>query len=213
LSITTQLYTDKAVLPVLTVLGLIWTVRTVTGKVHANSEFTVSICVQMSMTVASLEITSASLERTRKLGTRLGELAEPGDVILLVGQLGVGKTCLTQGVAWGLGIDDYTASPSFVLVREYQGRLPLYHIDFYRLDRLEEVADLGLDDYLYGGGLCVVEWADKGLGALPEEHLLIEMQHLAPTKRKLSFFARGVRYEEMLAQMKLSTKVRKAKGR
>lgn len=131
-------------------------------------------------------------------------MAVAGDVILLVGTLGVGKTCLAQGIAWGLGIDDYAVSPSFVLLREYRGRLPLYHIDFYRLDRIEEVADLGLDDYLYGSGVCVVEWAEKGLEVLPREHLLIEMQHLALTKRKLNFFPEGSRYEEMLSQVERS---------
>ncbi len=156
----------------------------------------------MKKVVGSLDITTNSAERTQKLGMKLGNLAEAGDVILLVGNLGVGKTCLTQGIARGLGIDDYTASPSFVLVREYQGRLPLYHIDFYRLDALEEMAELGLDDYLNGGGVCVVEWADKGLGALPEEHLRIEMQYLAPTRRKLSLFPGGRRYKDMIARLK-----------
>src|SRR3972149_1751996 len=104
-----------------------------------------------------LETTSHSLGRTRSIGMRLGGLAVSGDVILLTGELGTGKTCLTQGIAWGLGIEDYASSPSFVLVREYRGRLPLYHVDFYRLERLEEIAGLGLDDYLYGNGVCVIE--------------------------------------------------------
>jgi tRNA threonylcarbamoyladenosine biosynthesis protein TsaE len=132
---------------------------------------------------------------------KLGKLAASGDVIFLVGTLGAGKTCLTQGIARGLGINEYTASPSFVLVREHRGKLPLYHIDLYRLDRIEEVAQLGLDDYLYGNGVCVVEWADKGLSVLPEEHLLIEMQIVSPMKRKLSFMPRGTRYLEMLSKL------------
>ena len=150
----------------------------------------------------SLEIVSNSAEQTRKIGMKLGKLAAAGDVILLVGPLGAGKTCLTQGIARGLGIDEYTASPSFVLVREYRGKLPLYHIDLYRLDRIEEVTQLGLDDYLYSNGVCVVEWADKGLSVLPEEHLLIEMQIVSPMKRKLSFMPRGTRYLEMLSKLK-----------
>ena len=149
----------------------------------------------------SLEIVSNSAEETRKIGMKLGKLAASGDVIFLVGTLGAGKTCLTQGIARGLGINEYTASPSFVLVREHRGKLPLYHIDLYRLDRIEEVAQLGLDDYLYGNGLCVVEWADKGLSVLPEEHLLIEMQIVSPMKRKLSFMPRGTRYLEMLSKL------------
>jgi tRNA threonylcarbamoyladenosine biosynthesis protein TsaE len=151
--------------------------------------------------VKSLEIVSNSAEQTRKIGMKLGKLAASGDVIFLVGSLGAGKTCLTQGIARGLGIHEYTASPSFVLVREYQGKLPLYHIDLYRLDRIEEVTQLGLDDYLYGNGVCVVEWADKGLSVLPEEHLLIEMQIVSPMKRKLSFMPKGTRYLEMLSKL------------
>jgi len=151
--------------------------------------------------VKSMEMVSNSPEQTRKIGIKLGKLVAPGDVIFLVGSLGAGKTCLTQGIAHGLGIHEYTASPSFVLVREYQGKLPLYHIDLYRLDRIEEVAQLGLDDYLYGNGVCVVEWADKGLSVLPEENLLIEMQIISPLKRKLSFMPKGTRYLEMLSKL------------
>ena len=153
-------------------------------------------------TVKSLEIVSNSAEETRKIGMKLGKLAASGDVILLVGPLGAGKTCLTQGIARGLGIHEYTASPTFVLVREHsRGKLPLYHIDLYRLDRIEEVTQLGLNDYLYGNGVCVVEWADKGLSVLPEEYLLIEMQIVSPTKRKLRFMPKGTRYLEILSQL------------
>jgi tRNA threonylcarbamoyladenosine biosynthesis protein TsaE len=153
-------------------------------------------------TVKSLEMVSNSAVQTRNIGMKLGKLAAAGDVILLVGPLGAGKTCLTQGIARGLGIHEYTASPSFVLVREYQGKLPLYHIDLYRLDRIEEVAQLGLDDYLYGNGVCVIEWADKGLTVLPGDHLLIEMQVVSPLKRRLSFTPRGTRYLEMSSKLK-----------
>jgi len=151
--------------------------------------------------VKSLEMVSNSAGQTRNIGMKLGKSAAAGDVLLLVGPLGAGKTCLTQGIARGLGIHEYTASPSFVLVREYQGKLPLYHIDLYRLDKIEEVTQLGLDDYLYGNGVCVVEWADKGLSVLPEEHLLVEMQIVSPMKRKLSFMPKGTRYLEILSQL------------
>lgn len=161
----------------------------------------------MKKAVDSLEMSSHSAEQTRKIGAKLGELAAFGDVILLEGELGVGKTCLTQGIARGLGIDDYVISPTFVLLREYQGRLHLYHIDFYRLESIEEVVQLGLDDYLYSSGVCVVEWAEKGLDILPEEHLYIEMQHRTSTERKLNFTPKGARYVEMLSMIKKLSQV------
>ena len=148
------------------------------------------------------ELISHSPEQTQKLGVSIGELALPGDIFLLVGSLGTGKTCLTQGIAWGLGIKEYAASPSFVLVRELYGRLPLYHIDLYRLDHIEEISELGLDDYLYGNGVCVVEWAEKGLGILPVEHLLIQISYLSDAERCFRFEPSGQRYQEMLNQLK-----------
>jgi tRNA threonylcarbamoyladenosine biosynthesis protein TsaE len=122
-----------------------------------------------------------------------------------VGRLGAGKTCLTQGIAWGLNIKEYAASPSFVVVRELEGRLPLYHIDFYRLENLDEIAELGLDDYLYGQGVCVVEWAEKGLSLLPPEHLLIEIDYLADTERRLKLKPSGRRYRNIVTEIKDAT--------
>jgi tRNA threonylcarbamoyladenosine biosynthesis protein TsaE len=148
------------------------------------------------------EITTNSPEETQEFGARLGKLARPGDVFLLVGKLGAGKTCLTQGIARGLGIKEYAASPSFVVVRELYGRLPLYHMDFYRLDNLEEIAELGLDDYFYGQGVSVVEWAEKGISLLPPEHLLIEMSYVSDTRRRLKLKARGKRYRQLVAELK-----------
>jgi tRNA threonylcarbamoyladenosine biosynthesis protein TsaE len=152
--------------------------------------------------MSHLELISRSPEETQKLGRHIGELALPGDVFLLVGDLGTGKTCLTQGIAWGLGIDEYTLSPTFVIIRELYGRLPLYHIDLYRLDRIEESLELGLDDYFYGRGVCVVEWAEKALSILPAEHLLIKIGYLSDTKRNFEMEPSGQRYSEMAAQLR-----------
>ena len=151
--------------------------------------------------MSAFELVSHSPEETQKLGQRLGELAQPGDVILLVGNLGTGKTCLTQGIAWGLGIKEYALSPSFVIIRELYGRLPLYHIDLYRLDRIEESMDLGLDDYLYGRGVCVVEWAEKALSLMPSERLLIRLDYLSDTERRFRLEASGRRYMKVVAQL------------
>jgi len=154
------------------------------------------------MKTSHIDLISHSPEETQKIGVRIGELALPGDVFLLSGSLGAGKTCLTQGIAWGLNIKEYALSPTFVIVREMHGRLPLYHIDLYRLDNIDEIEDLGLDDYLYGKGACVVEWAKKALNLLPSEHLLIQMDFLSDTERSLQFKPRGKRYQELLAQIK-----------
>ncbi len=150
----------------------------------------------------NLELVSQSPEQTQKLGVRIGELALLGDVFLLVGELGTGKTCLTQGIAWGLGIKEYALSPSFVIMRELYGRLPLYHIDLYRLDRIEESMELGLDDYLYGRGVCVVEWAEKALSILPKKHLLIKISYLSDTGRSFEIKPSGQRYSELVEQLR-----------
>ena len=150
----------------------------------------------------NLKLISHSPEQTQRLGANLGELAQPGDIFLLVGGLGTGKTCLTQGIAWGLNINEYALSPSFVIVRELHGRLPLYHIDLYRLDHIEEIAELGLDDYLYGNGICVVEWAGKGLSVLPPEHLMIEIGYISDTERSFQLKPSGKRYREIMGQLK-----------
>jgi tRNA threonylcarbamoyladenosine biosynthesis protein TsaE len=149
-----------------------------------------------------MKLTSHSPEETQSFGKELGHLTRAGDVILLMGNLGAGKTCITQGIAWGLDIDGYARSPSFVVVNEYRGRLPMYHIDLYRLDNIAEIADLGLDDYLYGKGLCVVEWADKALDLMPPQNLLIKIELLGENERELELTNHGQRYKEMLADIK-----------
>ena len=149
----------------------------------------------------SLELNSHSPEQTQLLGSYLGELVQKADVLLLVGELGTGKTCLVQGIARGLDVKEYAFSPSFVILREYHGRLPLYHIDFYRLDNVEEIADLGLEEYFYGDGVCVVEWADKGIAVLPEEHLLINLDYVSDTERSISLEPKGHHYTQLLKSL------------
>jgi len=160
----------------------------------------------MNAEMTSIKFISHSQEQTQRLGTRLGELAQASDVILLTGNLGSGKTCLTQGIAWGLGVKEYAFSPSFVIIREYHGRLTLHHIDFYRLDHIEEIADLGLDEYLYGKGICVVEWAEKGMAVLPAEHLLINLSYISDTERSISLEPKGKHYTQLLKSLNLDSK-------
>jgi tRNA threonylcarbamoyladenosine biosynthesis protein TsaE len=150
----------------------------------------------------NLKIVSQNPETTRKIGQLLGELAQPGDIFLLSGDLGTGKTCLTQGIAWGLGSREYALSPTFVLMRELHGRWPLYHIDLYRLDQIQEISDLGLDDYLFGQGICVIEWAEKGLSVLPEKHLLIKIEYTGDNQRNLELHSQGLRYSKLLSSLR-----------
>ncbi|HID86172.1 MAG TPA: tRNA (adenosine(37)-N6)-threonylcarbamoyltransferase complex ATPase subunit type 1 TsaE [Anaerolineae bacterium] len=153
----------------------------------------------------ALDIISHSVDQTRRLGARLGRLLISGDVICLEGELGTGKTCLAQGIGRGLGIGEPIISPTFTLIREYktpQGRPPFYHIDFFRLEDAEEALALGLEEYFYGDGVCVIEWAEKMKAVLPPERLWITLRHLDETKRGLLMEATGQRYEELLREFR-----------
>ncbi len=113
-------------------------------------------------------------EDTFAIGERIGREAEPGMLCTLTGDLGVGKTVLTQGIAKGLGIKEYVNSPTFTIVQVYEsGRLPLYHLDVYRIGDIEEMEEIGYEDYFFGEGLCIVEWADLIRELIPEEHTQI----------------------------------------
>jgi len=140
---------------------------------------------------------------TAAIGGRLGELALGGDVFLLSGELGAGKTCLIRGLAGGLGISEHTFSPSFILVREYRGRLPLFHMDFYRLEQQAEIAELGLDEYLSRDGVCAIEWADRAAGLLPADHLEIVLTYVPglANDRIVALTGRGARHEGLLQQL------------
>ena len=145
------------------------------------------------------QLVTRSPEETQSVARLLGERCVGGEIFLLVGPLGAGKTCFTQGLAWGLGVEEYTHSPTFVMVAQYRGRLALHHIDLYRVESTEEAIDLGLDEYLYGDGVCAIEWAEKLTPALAEEGLLVEMEHLGEDERRLTFRPSGRRSRELLA--------------
>ena len=118
-----------------------------------------------------------SAEETAALGEKLGREAKPGDVCTLMGDLGVGKTVLTQGIAKGLGITEAVSSPTFTIVQVYEeGRLPFYHFDVYRIGDIEEMEEIGYDDYFFGNGVCMIEWAELIEELIPENsiHVTIE---------------------------------------
>lgn len=139
---------------------------------------------------------------TFALGKWIGGHCQQGDVLLLTGELGTGKTLFTKGLAEGLGIDPQRVlSPSFTIIFEHnQGRLPLYHMDFYRLNRYEELEDLGLERYFAGDGVLVVEWADRVTGAMPTAGLAIQFSWQGENRRSLEFFAKTDRWQQVLVQ-------------
>lgn len=145
----------------------------------------------------------ADLAATDAFGQRLGGLLFPGAVIALVGRLGAGKTHLTRAVAEGLGVRNPAAvnSPTFVLIQEYPARLPIYHFDAYRLSGPREFAELGVDEYFHGDGVCLVEWADKVEATLPADHLRIEIHVLDESRRRFEVTAAGARYEALLEEL------------
>ena len=154
---------------------------------------------------AALDLISHGAQHTHRLGARLGALLEPGDVLLLDGALGAGKTVFAQGVAAGLGVDEPVTSPTFTLIHEYQGRLPLYHVDLYRVGGDGEAAALGLEDYFYADGVTLVEWSDRAASILPAAHLLVSLRAVAATKRAIRMLPRGRRYADLLARFKRET--------
>ena len=133
-----------------------------------------------------------SAAETKALGEALAGQLLPGDVLLLRGDLGAGKSELTRGIARGLGIQGHVPSPSFTILQVYEdGRLPLYHFDWYRIADAHELYELSVDEYLYGSGVSVIEWPDMGLSALPETYLSITLSVTGETVRELSFSPAG----------------------
>lgn len=134
---------------------------------------------------ATVQVSSGTAEATREIGARLGQQARPGDIFAVCGDLGAGKTCLIQGVAAGLGVAEPVTSPTFILIAEYAGRLPLYHVDLYRTDSLDEIRALGLEELLRGEGVTVIEWADKAEALLPAWTVRIRIRGVGDEPRDI----------------------------
>ena len=175
------------------------------GFLAASAQSEYNTVVSPVSNAHALDLISHSVAQTQRLGARLGERARAGDVFCLEGDLGSGKTCFAQGLGRGLGIVEDITSPTFILANEHRGgRLTLYHLDVYRMSSAREAWGIGLDDYLSGDGVCVIEWAEKIRAALPEERLWITFRHLGEFKRGLLLKATGARYEELLREFKAS---------
>ena len=149
----------------------------------------------------NLIIITKSSEETKNIGKEVGKLTMPGDLLAFYGELGTGKTCFIQGISQELEVKDYVTSPSFTIINEYQGKIPIYHFDLFRLNNEEEILELGYQEYFYGEGLTLIEWAEKIEQLLPKEHLKIVIKFKDRDKRTISFIPQGDRFDNFLKEL------------
>lgn len=144
-----------------------------------------------------------SEQETVELGIKMGKLLEAGDIVLLYGDLGAGKTVLTRGIALGLGTKDVVTSPTYTLMHRYEGRVPIYHFDLYRLGGPDEVLDLGYEEFFYGDGVSIVEWPERLEYLCPEEHVRVRIEVAGDgKKRRITVDAVGGRYSRFEKELK-----------
>ena len=153
------------------------------------------------MTNGALQIGTVSAKETQDLGEKLGRASAPDSVFLLSGQLGAGKTCLTQGIAKGLGVVENPRSPTFVLVTQHHGRMPLFHVDLYRIKTDADPLDFGLEEYFDRGGVTVIEWAEKSPALAPAEHLKVNIAITGESSREITLDPHGEKYVELLRKV------------
>ena len=148
-------------------------------------------------------VITSSPEQTWRIGEMLGALLGPGDIVCLYGDLGAGKTSLSYGIALGLEVkEQYITSPTFTFVNEYEGRVPFYHIDLYRLNDPDELENIGFEEYIDSDGVTVVEWAERAEDELPEERLSVYLHSVNENSREVGFLAEGERYQKLLDALK-----------
>jgi tRNA threonylcarbamoyladenosine biosynthesis protein TsaE len=155
-----------------------------------------------------LSFETKSPAETRRLGERLARHLRQGDVLLLQGELGAGKTCFTQGIGRGLKVGEAVKSSSFVLVNEYNGRLHVYHADLFRLEDPREVFELALEENA-ADGVLIVEWPDRAPQELPPDHLLLRFEMLGETQRRIEVVAHGERYEQLARDFAATGRLRR----
>lgn len=149
-----------------------------------------------------MKFRSASPVETQELARCLGELAPPGTLLVLDGPLGAGKTSFAQGLAKGLGIEGVVNSPTFTLVKEYCGRLPLFHFDLYRLEEAEELWELGFEEYLRAGGVCALEWGERAIKLLPAEYMHIHLDYDGENQRIIHILPVGEKHSLLAKELK-----------
>jgi tRNA threonylcarbamoyladenosine biosynthesis protein TsaE len=155
--------------------------------------------------MASWSVLTSSPRQTMGWGSRLGKLLEGGEIIALIGELGAGKTCFVRGVTQGLDVDKdaWIRSPSFTLINEYQGRLPVYHIDLYRVEGRAQLEGLNLREYLYSDGVSLIEWFEHLPADEVDEFLEVRAAYVDDNRRRLTFSPHGQRYEEIVEGLRL----------
>jgi len=148
------------------------------------------------------KIISRNEEETKEIGYKLGKLLEEGDIVCLTGDLGAGKTTFTKSIAGGLGVKEDVTSPTFTIINEYDGRLPVYHFDVYRIMEIEEMYDIGYEEYFYGNGICIIEWASQIRELIPKEHLWIEIK-LGDEISSREFYIKGTseHYDKIVEEL------------
>ncbi|MDW5298781.1 MAG: tRNA (adenosine(37)-N6)-threonylcarbamoyltransferase complex ATPase subunit type 1 TsaE [Sedimentibacter sp.] len=149
-----------------------------------------------------MKITVNNLQETEKVGKIISQHLEKGTVICLDGDLGVGKTALTQFIAKEFGVKEYITSPTFTIIKEYQGLLPFYHMDVYRIESEDDMYDLGYDEYIYSEGVTIIEWSEKIVKILPENRINIKIQRLDDSRRTLFIDGKGLVYEKITEELK-----------
>jgi len=136
-----------------------------------------------------LEYISSSPEQTEELGLKIGQVLEAGAILCLTGDLGTGKTTLTKSVAKALEVKEYVTSPSYTIVNEYEGKLPVYHFDVYRINEIEELYEIGYEEYFFGRGVTIIEWASMIMELIPEDAIKVEIERLDDMARKFKITA------------------------
>ena len=150
-----------------------------------------------------MELTVASIAAAKRLGSRLGSIFKPGDVVCLSGDLGAGKTTLIQAMAAGLGVDAqaYVSSPTFAIMHEYRGDVTIYHMDFYRLGSSDDVLELGLDEYFYRDGVVLIEWCERAADLIPDSALFLSLTPVGGSSRKVVMKSADRRWQQRLEPM------------
>jgi tRNA threonylcarbamoyladenosine biosynthesis protein TsaE len=164
--------------------------------------------MKFSVTDDSIRIETGEVEQTIDLGRLIGSLLKAGDVVALIGKLGAGKTYMTKGIAEGQGVTDRkeVTSPSYVLVKQYMGRMPIYHFDAYRLRSPDEMYDIDCVGFFWGDGISIVEWADKVIECLPDDFIKITIETVGQTSRDIHVSYQGERYRSFMEELKESVK-------